>query len=154
MDITTRLWIQDACMRLSLRYAFALDHRDYEAFANVFAPDALWNGPPGQSCDSREAIRRFLAKRDPRVRKRHVVSNFLIEVLDERSARGVVYWTEYVHPDAPGDEPAVFSGANALGEYRDDYVRLGDEWFIARRITQRVFHREARSSFSNPDSPA
>lgn len=46
------------------------------------------------------------------------------------------FWTEYAHPNTPGDGSAAIPEPNATGNYHG-------EWFMASRLTYRVFRRPA-----------
>lgn len=149
MDASTRLAIEHACRRLSITYAHAVDDNDADRFAALFADDGVL-ATSGRTV-GRADIRRRIARRNPELRSRHVISTVLIDVHDEHTASGVSYLTLYRHLGAEsGDpEPIELVGPAAVGEYRDRFVRVDGEWLFAERRVEFAFMR--RDAF--PDLP-
>ncbi len=127
--------IEQACTRLSIAYARAIDFRDYDAFLELFTEDAVLD--VGRPLHGREAIRESLQRRPDELRSRHVVSNVFVDVLGPDDARGISYLTLYRHHGAASlrREPAPLTGPAAVGHYQDRFVRSADGWlFKSRRL--------------------
>ena len=80
-----RMIIERACEQLSVAYARAVDFRDYDAFVELFANDALLD--LGMQIEGKQAIRESMQKRSDEIRSRHVLTNISIEVQDSQHAR-------------------------------------------------------------------
>lgn len=124
MDDLQRLVDRDAIRDLALRYALAVDGKDLDALASLFAPD-VDNGRFGQGSDG---VRRFY---DQALRKFHcsihLVANHMIHLDDADHAHGVVYCLAQHHVLEPEH---WFDEALA---YWDTYERIGGSWCFRRR---------------------
>jgi uncharacterized protein (TIGR02246 family) len=122
---------REAIHRLFMAYAAALDARDMEAYAALFARDGEWWGGTGYA-RTPDGIRSMLEERlgpnppAPGPTHRHVISNEQIE-LDGDSATAVSTWSLVTR--AEGDVPAF----TLLGTYRDTLVREDGQWRFASR---------------------
>jgi hypothetical protein len=70
-----------------------------------------------------------------------VISNVFIDVLGPDEARGISYFTLYLHH---GEEslrfgPVPLTGPAAVGHYEDRFVRTGDGWRFRSRRRQVAF---------------
>lgn len=132
-----------ACEGLSIAYARAIDFRDYDAFVELFAEDAVLEA--GAALEGKAAIREALRKRPDELRSRHVLTNIFIVPLDARSARGISYLTLYRHVGKESLEaaPVAFDGPAAVGHYEDRFVLTAQGWRIARRKLHLAFRRRA-----------
>jgi 3-phenylpropionate/cinnamic acid dioxygenase small subunit len=139
MDALTRHLIEVECGKLALLYAKYSDDGDHAALAALFAEDAAYVRP-FQADDpllGREAIHAMFRDRPPTL-VRHIVTNVLVEVIDERRARGTNYLT--VLSSDGGAQPPQASSALYVGECEDEYVKTGDGWKFARRAGMIVLH--------------
>ncbi len=137
MDDSNRVLIERACARLQVLYTHYVDFGAAQRVAELFAPDGVFE-LMGQVLHGREAIAQRFAPLPPdspvRV-MRHVLTNQLITVLDERSAEGLVYLTFYAGDD--GDAlPRGFDGPRMLGCYRDRFTLTDEGWRIAHRSVE------------------
>ncbi len=150
MDAMGELLARDAIRRLAERYALAVDGKDLDALADLFAPD-VDNGRYGPG---REGVRRFY---DQSLRKfhasMHFVGNHVIDFdsddgdgdhggdgLPDR-AHGVVYCVakhHVVEPDHWFDEALA---------YWDTYERIEGTWLFRRRRVRSFYHQE----FGHPE---
>ncbi len=121
-----------AIERVLVRYATAIDTRDWDLFRSCFAPDlkadygdyGRWADVDGITAYMERAHLGFEATN-------HLLSNFVIEVDGDRASA-----VSYVHV------VLVFGGESTswidgIGRYEDRLVRTGEGW----RIAQRTFHR-------------
>lgn len=122
---------------LVVRYAMALDTLDAEAYANVFTEDAVFD-VTGTVYRGREAIRgivtglqesreRALAEGAPVIPLYHVMSNTLIEIVDDDEARH----TSYAQTVRLGDDARFIIGF--MGRYEDVVVKRDGRWQIQSR---------------------
>lgn len=132
MDAVDELLARDRIRQLAARYAVAVDAKDLDALAGLFAED-VDNGRYGAG---REGVRTFY---DTSLRRFHcsvhLVANHVIDFDDDAHAHGVVYCLAKHHVVEPEH---WFDQALA---YWDTYERAGDEWFFRRRRV-RVWYRE------------
>ncbi|OOL33052.1 hypothetical protein GQ85_03480 [Rhodococcus rhodochrous] len=119
---------QLAIQQLPVRYARAVDARDIDGLAALYAPDADYTrfgfsdkvGPDGVRAmfDSEFVLTRFY-------RSMHQVCGHVIDLVDPDHAEGTVY-CRVEHED--GDEWIV-----QLMVYFDKYRRVGDKWLFTDR---------------------
>jgi len=113
-------------------YGRALDSRNFEAFADLFAAeDGTWVGGFG-SATGREAIFAMMDASIGHAREgfepvsHHVFTNIQIEV-DGESAAATTKWI-FVVPSASGSPQWQF-----LGHYEDRFTRRDGRWYFLRR---------------------
>ena len=133
--------IREACSELSIAYARAVDFRDYDSFAALFAADGELDA--GRLLKGRASIRKAMSRRPDELKSRHVLTNIFIDVVDADTARGISYLTLYRHI---GNEslragPIEFDGPAAVGHYEDRFVRTPEGFRFARRKLHLAFHR-------------
>ena len=120
------------------RYAVAVDARDQDRFAEVFAPDGelvvfepeedepsiSWQGP-----EELREVMKLLASYSTTF---HLMANHICEV-DGDSATGEVYCLAHhlTEQGATGDNTLM------VIRYRDSYTKLDGSWRIARRDVMR-----------------
>ena len=141
--------IERDCQRLSIAYARAIDFRDYDAFVELFAEDAVLDA--GALLEGKAAIRESLQKRPDELRSRHVLTNIFIDPVDANTARGISYLSLYRHVGAESlaAGPAPFDGPAAVGHYEDRYTRTAEGWRFARRKLHLAFRRPRRANPPN-----
>jgi hypothetical protein len=128
--------IERACTRLVYAYARAADFGDAAAAAALFAADGVLEMPGGRRFAGRAAIRQRLAEQPAAQVSRHVISNLLIDALDENRARGFCYLTLYRGTRGEAAGPLPSAAPFVIGHYEDEFVRDGGDWrFAARRLT-------------------
>ena len=109
------------------RYGHYADTLDVEGFVGLFTEDGVWDLGASGRFAGREAIRGFFSKIPGG--SRHVVSNFVIDVSDDGTARARSYVT-LMGLDA--GRPVI----RGAGSYDDELVRTGCTWKIrSRRFT-------------------
>jgi uncharacterized protein (TIGR02246 family) len=127
-----RLTIND----LFVRYTTALDAGDVATVVGCFTKDAVLESPAIGMIAGREAIRafaaRFAALRKGGTQFRHMISNFSVEVEDER-ARATCYLLVLITRDGK-------SRPLPPGRYECELVKQGGQWRFRRRV---VFHDHA-----------
>lgn len=114
--------------QLAFRYAVAVDARDLDALVSLFTPDVR----VGRDTRGRDPLKAWFAGilRNMRVSV-HFVGNHVIEFADADHARGIVYCHDEL------ERPASGEWQRGALQYWDEYLRVDDAWFFARRR----FHR-------------
>jgi len=125
---------EQALRRLVLRYASSCDNRDCEAFAGLFAPNAVLEGPGFRfaSPEQIHAVPRQLARFH---KTYHTVLNFFASIAGDR-ARGETYsMAHHLTPRADGR----FDDLVMYITYRDRYTRHDGEWRFEQRTVVMEF---------------
>lgn len=119
-----------AIRNLLARLAQLADGDDVDAYVELFAPDASWE-MPGAPRTGRADIRagsearRAAGEVGRGSNSRHVVATIAVDVDGDR-ATSDSYWMFYVDTS---NAPRL----QAMGTYRDEFVRAGGRWQLARR---------------------
>lgn len=121
-ELTRRIQAQEdieAIKQLRVRYCLCVDTRDWDAMADLFVDDAIWDGGPFGRYEGRPAIREFLQSL-PRMLafSLHYVMNPIIELAGEDRATGVWYLFEPC---------TMVEGNEAIwgtGRYEERYVKV------------------------------
>ena len=135
MNLGERRAIETECQRLLQAYCVHLDRRDFDAFANVFTPQARLTYPYADLHGHGE-IRAWLEARPATVLTIHQSSTPLIEVAGPARATGISTVTVYRHEAAslPLPRPLTFGGPVQVGQYEDEFELTASGWRIARRL--------------------
>jgi hypothetical protein len=117
-----------AIQQLAFRYAAAVDARDLDALVSLFTPDVR----VGRNESGRAALRAWFDEilRGSRVTI-HLVGNHVVDFDDRDHARGIVYCQDEL------EHPHSGSWQRGKLQYWDQYRRVGETWYFARR----QFHR-------------
>jgi hypothetical protein len=146
-----RLEAYEQIRQLASRYALALDSRDMEMMATVFAPEVRTRD--GKTM-SREAFKNRLdaVLRHGFSRTFHIIGNHIIDLIDEDHARGVVY----CRPEHEVGELWVVMPIT----YWDEYVRVDGRWYFAKREVHVLYAADVlehplkvKDRFHFPDNP-
>lgn len=146
-----------AIMNLMGRYVFALDGKDAETYASVFAPDSTLIYGGGER-HGREALRQMVveliareeqtrAEADSTLRPsrgRHFLSNVVIEV-DGDTAQVKDYWIAFNNNNP--DRSAALSG---FGHGENKLVRIDGEWLIQERKIYNEHDPDRAAADDNP----
>jgi len=112
------------------RVALYADGPDVDAYVDLFTPDAVW-AMPGAPRRGHAEIRagseerRAAGQIGPGSNTRHVVSTMAVTVDGDRAVADST-WQFYV-------DTATAPRLQLMGTYRDELVRIGAEWRLARR---------------------
>lgn len=118
-----------AVAELIAQYNFAIDHDDYQGWANCFAPDGIFDGVIGKF-DAHKELDRFttevkrLSADSPNLR--HYVSNILTEV-DGDTARSKCFLLMTSTTKEGGTKVVI------AGEYEDQLVKHNGKWLFSYR---------------------
>jgi hypothetical protein len=138
-----RLLIEHACEKLQKLYGIYADQLDEERFVGLFTDDAWIKVPEQPAFRGRVAIAAGIKQmRALGLVYRHVMTNNVVDAIDERTADGLCYLMAFnsaAPPDANGARPMEL--ATTLGEYRDRFVKTDQGWRFESRELRRVMRR-------------
>ena len=121
-----------AIAELIARYNYAIDHEDYQGWANTFAPDGVFHGIIGKFAAHKE-LDKFIASvknltaTSPNLR--HYVTNILPEI-NGNEARCTCFLLMTSTTKEGGSKIA------AAGEYEDRLVKINGQWLFLERIVR------------------
>lgn len=139
MDDDRRRAIEWDCTRTLTGFINALDAGDYETMAGLMAQNGVWMRPGGDATGP-AGLLEAMKDRPRDLIVRHVISNVLIEVIDEDNATGITYLTVYRHHGPPPqDGPARLAGIHMVGVSYNRLVRESGAWKISEKRTSRTF---------------
>jgi hypothetical protein len=125
-DDLARLLAKDEIRELAFRYALALDSRDFETFAELFTREGVFEGVLTGATVGRDEIARSVARTFKAFGATvHFVSNHVIDLESESTARGVVYTRAEHEVDGQWIVQAM--------QYWDRYELQDGRWRFANR---------------------
>ena len=132
MNDLERLLAEREITRLVLRYAQLNDAGDFDGLAALFAENGQFVRPSGGApVTGRAAILASYKERPPRI-SRHLITNILPEIVDEKTATCASTILLYSAP--AGDLPANAAGPALLGGFNDRLIKTSEGWrFLERR---------------------
>ncbi len=145
MSPLERLLAEQACQRIVLMTAYAVDEQDYAGLARLFTPDGILVRPDGSRLEGRAAITAVYAARDPDRLTRHLISNHLVDVHDAGRASSrcaVQLWTGR-HQDAVTPKGRPADPLQLVGEFIDELVLTAEGWRIRQRQGLFTLHLSA-----------
>jgi hypothetical protein len=96
MSPVERMLAERACERIIVEFIHRLDLGDPGSVAELFTPDGVWRWPFGdRRVEGREALRGYFASRPADRLSRRLMTNILVTVESEGTARAVSYLTTY-----------------------------------------------------------
>jgi hypothetical protein len=142
VDELSLLSLERACARLVHGYARAADFGDSAAAAALFLEEGVLEMPGGKRFEGRAAIRKRLEEQPQGQVSRHVMTNLLVEPIDNDRARGFCYFTLYRGTRGAGQGPLPLEAPFIVGHYDDGYVRTPEGWRFAQRRLTFTFRRD------------
>jgi 3-phenylpropionate/cinnamic acid dioxygenase small subunit len=132
-EISDRLEIE----QLLVRYCYAIDQRDWDAYRAVYTRDAVIDdvsAGPGKSVDD---MVEFLSRALERVVLiQHAISTAKIEIDGDSASARTICHCPVVLDRGDGETQMFFQGL----WYQDELVRTPDGWRIAKRVESDYFH--------------
>ena len=127
----------EAIKRLKARYFRHMDRKDWPAWGQVFAEDAVLEVPEVDMVETgREAIVASVSGALEGTQTVHHGHMPEIELTGPDTATGIWAMADYVEWSQPEGEGRV--GLRGYGHYVEEYVRVGGEWRIARSRLDRL----------------
>jgi hypothetical protein len=153
MDDLSRLAIEHECQKLMSRYCNHLDHGESEAFAGLYAEDAVYKPAAApEPIVGRAAILDW-ARAYPKHRLgRHLSTNQVVEVEGPDRATGSSYAVVFREPDPQAGVLSTRVVPRSVVEYRDEFRRTDEGWLFASRYYTIDFLQAEESN--RPDRPA
>jgi 3-phenylpropionate/cinnamic acid dioxygenase small subunit len=126
---------REAIGAVCVRYATALDQRDWSLLAECFEPDAVGDyGDLGRLDGYGEIERTCRAALEPLTASQHLVGNIAVDLDGDAARSTCAFQAQHVRPGTPGGDLFVVAG-----NYRDRFVRRDDGWRIAHRRIEVVW---------------
>jgi 3-phenylpropionate/cinnamic acid dioxygenase small subunit len=120
---------RQAVIDVCVRYATALDRRDWALLRTCFTSEAEGDYGNGRLVRGYDAIEQLCrAALEPLVVTQHLLGNFTVEVIGDEASSSCYLQAQHVRPGTPGGDNYVVAGT-----YIDRLVRTPDGWQIARR---------------------
>jgi ketosteroid isomerase-like protein len=139
-EISDRLEIE----QLLVRYCYAIDQRDWNAFRSVFTEDAVIEDVTAGITDV-ESMVAFLPKALERVRiAQHTISTTLIELDGDTASARTICHCPMVIDVGNGETQVMFQGL----WYVDELVRTSAGWRIARRAERDYYAHDVPPGFT------
>ncbi len=131
-DELTTLLDRQAVVDVCVRYATALDRRDWDLLRTCFTPDAEGDyagiGALHGYQELEDVCRRAL---EPLAASQHLLGNFAVDVVGDEATAASYFQAQHVKPGTPGGDNYIVAGT-----YDDRHVRIEHGWRIAhRRLT-------------------
>ncbi|MFF2747487.1 nuclear transport factor 2 family protein [Kitasatospora sp. NPDC058048] len=128
-----RMLAERACERIIVDFIHRLDLGDPSSVAELFTSDGFWHWPYGdRRIEGREALRCYFASRPADRLSRRLMTNILVTVESETTARAVSYLTTYRVDGYAGGMIEPRLPAN-VGHYEDTFRKIDGAWLLAGR---------------------
>lgn len=141
LDLQAEWLIKLQIQELADQYAIQRDNDNAEGYANTFAEDGtliLY----GTAYTGRDVIAEKVRSAGTGAIRMHVISTSHIEVIDEKTARGVHYATVYsaTKPENYNPEERIpVANFRTMGKYHDKYVLTNEGWKFSERRLEALF---------------
>lgn len=120
--------------QVGIRYAAAVDERDYQALAACFTVDGVYAVSVGDQI-GRLAIARFVQTAvDHLAGTQHLASNFLINQSGQTASMRSTFIATHIGAGEYANQLCIIGGV-----YKDNLVCLEGQWLFARREIQPVW---------------
>jgi hypothetical protein len=138
-----RMLIEHECGKLQKLYGIYADQLDTAKFGALFVEDAWIKVPEQPVFRGRAAVAAGIDQmRALGLMYRHVMTNNVVDAIDETHAEGLCYLMAFnsaATPDAVGARPMEM--ATTIGEYKDTFVKTAEGWRFQSRELKRAMKR-------------
>jgi hypothetical protein len=135
MSAADKAVIEWELIRLCVDFAHYLDTSAYEALANLFLPEGVWDRM--RRLNGRQEILEVLRLRPANVVTRHVQTNFRFIHIDSETVNGFSFMVPYHGSAKAGALPGLMDGTSEpVIDLHDVYKRTSEGWRFAERITK------------------
>ena len=141
MDRKQERTIEWECQRVLRQYYQYVDQREYEKATNLFTSDIEWQAL-GVRLNGREELLKGLVAGLAEGTIAHVITNTVVDVIDETHAVSKSYNTDYYVPGArveDGDGPLPFDGPHRLEDNYTELILTDEGWLISKRDVKVIF---------------
>src|SRR3954449_5736629 len=123
---TETLSDREQIVDLAVRYATALDSRDWDLLRTCFTPDAVAEYVGIGDCNGYDAIESLCKSAlTPLDRTQHLLGNQVAEVNGDEATASCYLQAQHVRSGVPGGDKFIIAG-----KYIDRFVRTPDGWRI------------------------
>ena len=136
--------IEWECQKVVRKYYAHVDKREFEQAVALFTPDVDWVGFD-VPLNGREELLEGLYGALGKSTIRHVLTNTVVDVIDEDHAKVCSYNTLNATHDTTyevGDSPIPYEGPTFVADMTEDMLRTDEGWLIARRRAVAIFRRD------------
>ena len=141
MEPQLRREIEWDCQQVIIRMSYAQDIGDFQGYVSYFTSDGNWLRQ-GVELQGHEAILDALSKRSPTLRIRHVFTNFIVTIHDEKNVQCMSYMHGRRADPGEGIEGPVPVQEQVLWVYHDDMVLTEDGWKVSKRRAEKIYEDE------------
>jgi ketosteroid isomerase-like protein len=132
-EISDRMEIE----QLLIRYCYAIDQRDWDAYRSVYTDDAVIDDVSAGPSNSVDDMVEFLSRALERVALiQHAISTANIELDGDTARARTICHCPVVLERGVGEAQMFFQGL----WYLDELVRTPDGWKISKRVESDYFH--------------
>jgi hypothetical protein len=133
--------IEHEAAQVLLRFFHNLDSDKYDALVALMASDGVWNRQ-GKVLRGPGMVMEAMHARPKGRRTRHIITNLVVDAVDDSHAEAVFYLTVFAHGGGAAEgEPAPLEPPLSIGTYREKLVRTAEGWRIADISSQIAFKR-------------
>ena len=128
-----RLLDERSIVDVCIRYATAIDDRDWERLRSCFLPDAVGIYHADRTLHGAdEIVETIRTAVTPLSRTQHLVGTFVVDVRGDEATSACHLHAQHVRTDVQGGEKYVIAG-----RYADRFARTQDGWRIRERRLDR-----------------
>lgn len=143
VDPATRAALVD----LNARFAWALDLHDWDALADILAPDVYYVSGEREFHGADALIESFRSRDEART-TRHGLGNLLLTASGDGVVTGRGSWHTFARNGAAAEEVPLYM----VADFHDTYVHHAPgAWRIARRVIVPVFRDRTRAPATKED---
>jgi len=135
-----RLAIEREAEKVLLRFFHHLDADEFEALAALMAEDGVWHRQ-GKLLRGPGMVLEAMAARPKGRRTRHLITNLVLDAVDERHVQAIYYLTAFRYDGATPGEPAPIELPASVGTYREKLVLTPAGWRVAEITSEGAFRR-------------
>ena len=131
------------CQKVWRQCYHYVDHHEYEKAVPLFTEDVSWDNA-GLELKGRDELLAALYGCLGNDTIRHVLTNMLVDVIDEHHAEARAYNTVSYSREGRREDmdgPLQFDGPRRLVDHYAKFRRVGDQWQIAARWGLFIFRR-------------
>ncbi len=143
MNLQEQQSIELACSKLCNQFAVFNDAGRHDELVELFIEEGLYARPldPENFVRGRAPILAAFKARPKDKVFRHLITNIVIDVLGENTAKGLCYVTLFSgSTDNPAEKLDFKANPSVLiGEYHDDFVLTDQGWRFAKRAGRLIF---------------
>jgi SnoaL-like domain len=112
-------------MELTARYALSMDEHNVESWLNTWCEDGKWEGALGTYAGRANLPRLLRDLGERNIGRRHVISNFVIDIVSETEATQTCYMQIFAYKEG--------YRVVATAVYRDRLRKNNGRWLFAQR---------------------